>query len=408
MPADTPAAVPGRIGALDVLRGIALLGMLLVHFNLYAVEEATPSRLSAWYGQGVTLFFEERFWAMFGILFGAGFAVLLERVEARGQPFVQIYLRRMAALAGYGIIAHAIFGYNVLLGYAAWGVPLLLVRRWSVRALTIALVLSASSWSVYALTTTGVRVAQAGEAAYLAGRGNRIASNRAFHDQNQKEREASDFRTVLLGRLRHMRWFYAQPFSFLPVNTLTLFLLGMIGFRLRLFDRPAEHRRLIAGLMAFGVVSWLAGHLIPSPGGPSPERSLLASMALGWATTGFGLVREMWLAFTYIGIVLLLVAHNPVWLQRLAIFGWPGRTALTSYMVQIAVLDLTMSNYGLGLKWTRMTLLAAGLALFVVNALVSRWWLTRMQFGPLEWVWRSITYWRLQPWRAGWPSNSIG
>lgn len=406
MPADPPATVPGRIGALDVLRGIALLGMLLVHFNNYAVDEATPSRLSAWYERGVTLFFEERFWAMFGILFGAGFAVLLERVEARGGPFVKIYLRRMAALAGFGVIAHAVFGYNVLLGYAAWGLPLLLVRRWSVRALTIALVLSASSWSAYALATTAVRVARDGEAAYLAEREKMMASNRAFFDQNQKERDASDFRTVLLGRLRHMGWFYAQPFSFLPVNTLTLFLIGMIGFRLRLFDRPAEHRRMIGGLMAFGVASWLAGHLI-SPGEPSPERSLLASMALGWATTGFGLIREMWLAFTYIGFVLLLVARNPAWLQRLAIFGWPGRTALTSYMVQIAVLDLTMSNYGLGLQLTRMTLCAAGLALFVVNAMASRWWLARMQFGPLEWVWRSITYCRLQPWRAGRPSLSI-
>ena len=58
-----------------------------------------------------------------------------------------------------------------------------------------------------------------------------------------------------MARLRHMAWFYAQPFSFLPVNTLTLFLIGVIGLRAGLFDRPAEHERLIVLLAAFGVGS---------------------------------------------------------------------------------------------------------------------------------------------------------
>lgn len=408
MPADTPAAVSERISVLDILRGIALLGMLLVHFNLYAIDGDAPSRVSGWYAQAVTLFFDERFWAMFGILFGAGFAVLLERVEARRTAFVPIYLRRLAALAGFGLIAHAVFGYNVLLGYAAWGLPLLLVRRWSIRALIIALLLSATSWSAYTLVTAGWRVAQVGEAAYLEQRAKTAASNRAFLEANQAERDAADYRTVFAGRLHHMGWFYVQPFSFLPVNTLTLFLIGVIGFRLRLFDRPAEHQRLIAALTVFGLVSWLAAHLMPAPGPPPPDRSVIATMAIGMATRGFGLIREMWLALSYMGIVLLIAARNPAWLRRLAVFGWPGRTALTSYMAQIALLDLALSNYGLGLQLTRMQLLAAGLAVFLVNALASRWWLARMQFGPLEWAWRSVTYWRLQPLKSRQPSVSAG
>jgi uncharacterized membrane protein YeiB len=67
---------------------------------------------------------------------------------------------------------------------------------------------------------------------------------------------------------------------------------------------------------------------------------------------GFGVIRSTWLTFTYIGVVLLLVARNPVWLRRLAAFGWTGRMALTNYMIQIAILDLAFARYALGLSVT--------------------------------------------------------
>jgi uncharacterized protein len=74
--------------------------------------------------------------------------------------------------------------------------------------------------------------------------------------------------------------------------------------------------------------------------------------------------------------------------------------ALTSYMIQIAILDLLFSNYSLHLTLTPLPALAAGLALFAVSATLSRWWLARFRFGPLEWLWRSITYGHLQQWRV--------
>ena len=114
---------------------------------------------------------------------------------------------------------------------------------------------------------------------------------------------------------------------------------------------------------------------------------------------GFGLVRDMWLAFTYIGAVLLLVARDPGWLRRLAAFGWAGRMALTNYMLQIAILDLAFAKYALGLSVTPLVGMTAALALFLANAALSRWWLERFRYGPLEWLWRSFTLWGWQPWR---------
>jgi len=84
-------------------------------------------------------------------------------------------------------------------------------------------------------------------------------------------------------------------------------------------------------------------------------------------------------------------------LRWLAPFAWTGRLALTMYMLQIAVLDLAFSNSAFGLHVSPFGGLAAGLLLFATGAVLARWWMARHRFGPLEWVWRSATYGRLQP-----------
>jgi uncharacterized protein len=80
------------------------------------------------------------------------------------------------------------------------------------------------------------------------------------------------------------------------------------------------------------------------------------------------------------------------WLRRLAPFGWTGRLALTNYMIQVALLDLTFSKYGLGLQVTPLVGLTMAVALLAADALFSRWWLAWYRYGPFEWLWRSATY----------------
>jgi len=383
-----------RLHVLDVLRGIALLGMFLVHFSYYS---SGGDWLGKAYERLVALFFEERFWAMFGILFGVGFAIQFRRADPEGSAFLPKYLRRMAMLAVFGFIAHGVFGYNVLLGYAAWGLLLPIVRKWSTTMLVCALVLSATSGNLYFLARASYSVAVRGEDATRAELTRIGAENRAFMNANEATQQSTDFRVVLAARLQLMPWFYSQWYSFLPVNNFTLFLLGVLGLRLGLFDQPARHRRLIAGLMVFGVASWVFATWGPQraavEGAP-----LVREMLLSQLTSGFGLIRGMWLAFTYIGVILLLVANDPAWLGRFAVFGWPGRTALTSYMSQVVMLDLTFAKYALGAVVTPMGGLAAGVLLFLANVAFSRWWLRSHPYGPLEWLWRSATYARWQPW----------
>jgi uncharacterized protein len=395
--ASTPVAERERLHVLDVLRGIALLGMFLVHFNMYGSGGGAADRA---YQSIVGLLLEERFWAMFAILFGAGFAIQLRRADARGESLVPRYLRRIAALAVFGFAAHAIFGFNVLLGYAAWGVPLLLFRRWSVRALVVALAVSAASWNIYMIATTAYAVSKRPDQAVRAQLDSARAKASAFRATNERAQQSPSYRAVLTARLQHMRWFYAQPFSFLPVFTLTLFLLGLLGVRLGLFDEPERHRRFITTMAIFGVASsaiamWVFPLLPPHKTG-----SLIEVIILNRLQYGFGFISTMWLAFTYTGGILLLVARNPRWLQRLAPFAWTGRMALTNYLIQIAILDVSFSNYGLGVKVTPLAGFGLALALFGADALVSRWWLGHFRFGPFEWVWRCVTYARWEPIRV--------
>jgi len=202
-----------------------------------------------------------------------------------------------------------------------------------------------------------------------------------------------------------MRSFWAQPFSFTPWNFFVRLLLGLLAVRLGLWHRPREHRRLILSVMAFGFLSWVVAQwVLPLPTLPtdSPDGSIFG-VFLKSLHEGFRLFRDAWLAFTYIGAVLLIVASGRLWERRLNLFAISGRMALTNYMIQIILIDVLFRPYGLGLRIWAVLIPLVALALFGALAAFSRWWLQRFRFGPAEWVLRSITYARLEPIRG--PNN---
>ena len=399
-----------RIAVLDILRGIALIGMFLVHFNYYEATPAgaEPGRLAHFIEQFLGLFIEERFWSMFGMLFGVGFAVQLTRAEARGEPFVARYLRRLAALAVFGFIAEGVFGYNVLLGYAMWGVPLLLVRKLPVKALVVLLVLCASSRQLYTVGKMAVVARQPDEIVALrAANQARLKAFMATRDSIQKLEQSPNWGTVIAARVGFMPKFHYQWNRF-PSGDMVLFLLGMICWRLGVFTRPESRKRLIAGLMVVGVASSFLVYLFPlggpPPPQPNPDWPLLSTVVAMFRGNAFGLLHPGLLALTYMGIVLLLVAHNRAWLQRLSGFGWAGKMALTNYMMQVILLDVLGTPHGFNIKFPALLVFPAAIGLFVAQVYMSRWWLTRFRFGPLEWIWRSVTRWKVQPLRIERPA----
>ena len=372
-----------RIASLDVLRGLALLGMFVVHFHDHSTE---PGGLDDIIRTLIWRLVESKAHGTFALLFGAGFAIQLRRAEARGSSFAGFYLRRLAVLALFGLAAHAFFGFNVLLGYAVWGVPLLAIRKWSSRALLVTALVSALSVPLFNLAATQ----------YLSARGGPGAVNEANHARQAfaanvnravKAAEVQSSYTVLLdARLSHMAWFHAQPFFFMPSGTLALFIVGLLLVRHGVFDEPLAHARVLAAMVVFGVMSWLAGNWLLPRWGLDPLVFIF---------------RDQWLTFAYVAAALFLLARMPSLTGRLRFVGNAGRMALTNYLLQIAAIDLLFSGYALGLGQIRPVVgPATALTCFAAEALLSSAWLARFRFGPAEWLWRSLTYGRMQPMRA--------
>lgn len=377
--------------SLDILRGFALLGMILVHVHQHLERPGTGLEdLISW---AVWVGVEQKSWATFAFLFGVGFAIQLRRMEARDAPVTTLYLRRLLGLALFGIAAYALFGFRILLDYAFWGVPLLLIRRWSVRSLLVAALVSMAALSL-------IEVARGTQEWLTLGRqgADAIAEARSATPNPVRAAlraaEAQESYPVLVGaRLRAMRADYLRWAFLVPGANLALFILGFLALRRGLFDAPKRHARLIAAFMVLGLLSWAAWWLFLYP----LSADFVPQRIGRQLENGFGIVSEQWLAFTYIGGLVLLLAYRPEWERRLAAFAWAGRMALTNYLLQIAILDVLSSGYGLDVQFRPALVPLVAAAIFGVEVALSRIWLAKYRLGPAEWLWRSFTYGKAQP-----------
>ena len=355
-----------RLHTLDILRGVALFGMILVHFHQRMRLDV--SGLEDLIGWGVYIFVEQKAWGTFAFLFGAGFAILLRSLDARRAPVAAIYLRRLAALAALGIVTEVGFGFHILFTYACWGVPLLLMRRWTTTALLVTALIAVIARPVAAEIAMHVAMSPTRSSAIDV---ERVAAYRAAANGSYRELLAARWALFVATTPGSLR-------ALLPDMNFALFVIGLLAVRHRVIDEPGAHRRLIAGWMLFGAASW-------------------AVYWLGFPFALGGLVQDQWLCLTYVGGALLLLTTYPAWIASLAPFARAGRMALTNYLLQALVLDFLASGYGLGLKLRPLMYAPAAAGLFALEAMVSTLWLNRYRVGPLEWLWRSITYWRWQP-----------
>jgi uncharacterized protein len=391
---STPAATSARIVTLDILRGFALLGMILAHVHKM-LAEAPVANANHWVSVLITMGVAEKDRAVFAFLFGVGFAVLMRRLEARGQPVVAIFLRRLAGLYLLGFAVETFTRFSILREYAWAGVPLLFLRNYPTRTLLVLALLSASALSLRALVDSGYALATTGRAATFT-------VERAQQQQWEADKQAElastsgrDYFAVVATRFRHLIQTKPTLYHVTPNVYLALFILGLLALRQGIFDQPKQHVVLLGLGMAAGLVIWAAAWwllpLVPAEFG-SPRIGIHFHL-------GLGIVDEQFLAFFFIGAITLLLAFWPqvqTWSLPLA---WVGRMALTNYLLQVAVIDFAASNYGLGLKVSPLQELLAALILFGLMAGLSQVWLSRFRFGPVEWLWRSFTYWKWQPLR---------
>jgi uncharacterized protein len=398
--------VPGseRIEAIDIIRGFALLGVLLMNDQYFfrgpaelylLVRRPYPGAADMATEWILQVFFSSKSVSLFSFLFGMGLAIQLERAEAKGVGFGRYALRRLGALLALGVLHIALLWMGDILHiYALLGFVLLLfLRRRPMVVLIWALAILVLPWVGMTIYTFAVPPRPDPVLIIPPRAGAWMAQSLAAY-RHGSWLEAAVFRVRdYLHHTRPMMLLQFLPYAF------GLFLLGLWTWRRGIVREPARHRRLLRGVLAVALPVGLGLSIASSVWrqlhgrAPSVVGALLRASA--------DLVGTPLLALAY-GAGLLLLCQRPAALRILAPLAPVGRMALTSYLAQSLVMTWIYNGHGLGLYGTVGPAAAAAicLALYAAQILVSRAWLAGHRFGPVEWLWRSVTYGELQPWGA--------
>jgi uncharacterized protein len=382
-----------RVQAVDVLRGLALIGMLLVHFQYYVHDD------SLWSGrinEAVDFLAVDRFYPLFAFLFGTGFTLQLTRWGGR-PGFVPMYLRKLTALMAFAAILIASTGYRVLESYAFWALPLLAVRRWSNRAIVVLVLCCAFAhptvefatwqWEKRHMTVAESNAKVSEELRYWPD---------AIREQDRLRDEAT-FSHLAAFRLRMTFSQYLRWQNYVPGDPLMMFLLGMLAVRLNVFQDPLRYRKFLVGIIivgAFaGVMSNLAGSIFHFDSYSSSRLGLAARRLT------YSIFDERFQGMAYAAAILLWIAKSSS-AQRMSRFlAYPGRLSLTNYVVQVAILEILFASSTPIISLNRWEALIGVIVVFALQIAFSQWWITRYRYGPLEWLWRSITFSRWEPLR---------
>lgn len=420
----TPKALPvqpqERVAAVDVLRGVALMGILAMNIVAFAWPEASydnpragkndsTADLVVWAFNHVV--FDEKMMTLFSMLFGAGLVLMTGRSDARGASLLGVYYRRVFWLLVIGL-CHAYFIWfgDILVLYAECGLLLYPFRRRSPRTLIgigllclllpvllatgVSLVLRMSQeyyWGI--MGTPRVVLSTVGD--FLS---HKIAPN--------PEQAAARFDEALRvyrgsywGMIQHRAFplLMEQTFGFVFV---TLWMVGgrmLIGMGLMKLDvfSGRRTRRFYQWMIALGygiglpLVAYDTWHRISIDfhGADMVQAKFL-----------YGYVSAPAIAMGHVGVVMLIFQSGAIpWLtRRLAA---AGRMALSNYLSQSLICTTLFYGYGCSLfgMFDRLTLAGVVVCIWVFQLSTSIIWLRYFRYGPAEWLWRSLTYWKPQP-----------
>jgi len=390
---EAPLPAAERIAALDVLRGIALFGIFIMNMpgfshSVFAPPPPDLPPLDAWVSWLRDLLFAGKFNLMFGLLFGIGFHLQLGRLEAArpGSGAVAIYARRLAVLLAIGLVhAALLWSGDVLVVYAVLGFGLLAIRRWSDRAV-LSLLVFCLVFPAIAEALRPLLLSISTEAIGAFEVEDYLLSNDAAFGHGS-------FLDAMAETLRVFAWYYrsalgAYSLGVFYVQMATGILLGVLVGRRGWVERLPALREPIrrAHLAALGV-ALLAGAL---------SLAFSALGATGLDTLAKSLGRPALMAFYALSVLRLLAWPGAArWLRPFAL---AGRMPLSNYLLQTLLGLVVFYGWGLGF-WNRVSpsvevALATGLYFFVQLPL-SAAWLARFRYGPVEYVWRRLTYGRL-------------
>ncbi|MGI4719841.1 MAG: DUF418 domain-containing protein [Janthinobacterium lividum] len=523
----TPVANDERIQSLDVVRGFALIGILMMNVEFFnrAIADlgsgipASVTGANLWVSYFVQYFVTGKFWTIFSLLFGMGFAIMLTRAERAERSFLVPYMRRILALAVFGAFHHIfLFGGDILVSYAVSAAALLIVlygrAKWILLAMVLcigggfiphmkwlfgiagglaffgivawwlrgeqrmkrfgkptvlafilmvigglALIGGVGGWfapnvplegrvmiptigfavfmlgyltkrhhadkaarpwrlgvGIYCFSFFMMTVAGAAQY-YLPQKPPVAATQEAAKKQQEQEAERAKMRkereervakeTAALSkgsygevvRLRAERFpeHAAGEVGFATV-LIGMFLLGSWFVRAGIMERAQEHLPLFRKLALFGIPigvglgllgSTIAMHPIPGSRG-----------ADGWQfAQGLQMLGNLPASLGYVSLVILML-YSASPFNKVRVLAPFGRMALTNYLTQSLIASTFFFGYGFG-NWgvSRVDQMLFVAVVVVFQVAFSHFWLARFRYGPMEWLWRAVTYWTIPPMR---------
>ena len=524
----TPVVGTERIQSLDVVRGFALIGILMMnveYFNRAIAQlgsgmQTGLSGANLWVSYFVQYFVVGKFWTIFSLLFGMGFAVMLSRAERAGRSFLVPYLRRIAALAVFGAL-HSIFLWSgdILFSYAVGAAALLVVLYGKPKWIAMAIVLCTAcgfipglNWmfgiagglAVFGLAGWWLRGEQRlkkrfgrppviafilmllGAIGILAGIGMWLwpdaprearfglptfgiallvlgyLTKRTHHDvparpwrlgvgiycfsffmmiaggatsyffpeppaavvtkeaaKNAQEREAEraknrkerneriqkETKVMTTGTYREAVALRAERFKEHAPNEvgfatllIGMFLIGSWFVRAGVMENARAHLPLFRKLALFGLPIGIGLGLLGSTIAMRPIPG--SNGADGWQlASGLQMLGNLPASLGYLSLVVLML-HSATVFNKVRVLAPFGRMALTNYLSQSLIASLFFFGYGFG-NWgvSRLDQMLFVAVVVVFQIGFSHLWLSRFRYGPMEWLWRAITYWTIPPMR---------
>ncbi|WP_054950319.1 DUF418 domain-containing protein [Numidum massiliense] len=399
--------VKNRIKVIDVIRGLAIFGILLVNIFFFSSSQtAIASGVPLWTGTAdrvtekvIELFVNGKFLCIFSFLFGFGTILFKESVLAKGKRFGRLYVRRLFALAIFGGIHGLLIWYgDILFHYALLGFALLLFHNCRAKTLlTWIVVLALLVPLLFTLSNLVVPTDQL------------IASDQAQVEVKKtgKAQQAHDqaiygngtYTKIAAQRIADWNASVINQLIFYP-QLLSMFLLGAYFSKRRLLHDVTTHRTTLKKIGAVCGSLGLFFAFLPMLIQLVPYNFALSPRLLAIVDTVPILLSWQLLALFYITALVLLFTR-PRWRKVLDPFAAVGRTAFSNYIFQSLLCTTIFYSFGFGLFGKVGPFAAVWLvcAIFVLQMGLSALWLRYFRIGPLEWVWRVFTYMSVPPLR---------
>lgn len=425
--ATTPVAGTERIDAIDKLRGIAVAGILVMNIYGFAMPFIAYGNPLAYggtelYNMGTWffthIFFDQKFLPIFSMLFGAGLVMMSGRADVKGVRYGAIWYRRNFWLLLFGI-SHAwlLWMGDILYHYALVGMLIYPLRKRSPRALIIiaclvfpiALLLGAAG-GVYMQKLQ----VQATEIQQLQGAGEELSEEQAatLEEWLEMNKMLGPPEPVVREDLAAYRGGYMEILAFRAPTALMMETSAAFFF---VIWRVGGIMLLGMALMKLGVLSgerssafyrklMLVGYVVGLPLAVFSAWDLNAHQWDGMYAFQVGVranyVGSVFMSLGHVAVFMLLIRSGAC-AKLMERFAALGRMALTNYLMHSVILTTLFYGYGFGLYGTIPRVWQMGFVVAVVGFQLwfSPLWLQRFRFGPVEWLWRSLTYWQRQPMR---------